>query len=142
MSINFGWTSKRHLAVANSWESRKKVSSFRRQLRKVKKRFCVRPPNTDSAVKFLKKMNTQSYFPNYYSIDDIFVTQERVKCRVNTKLIKMGKILWLQKNISLKFVLSSRFPRSWVRDSRFGPKRYSELASVVCKGVGQSTFLF
>lgn len=32
-----------------------------------------------------------NYFPNYYSIEDIFVTQEKVECRVNTKLQRMGK---------------------------------------------------
>nr|CBE67063.1 CG2222-PA [Drosophila phaeopleura] len=31
-----------------------------------------------------------NYFPNYYSIEDIFVTQEKVECRVNTKLQRMG----------------------------------------------------
>ncbi|XP_037935836.1 probable DNA replication complex GINS protein PSF3 [Teleopsis dalmanni] len=31
-----------------------------------------------------------SYFPNYYSVEDIFVTQEKVECKVNTKLTKMG----------------------------------------------------
>lgn len=32
-----------------------------------------------------------NYFPNYYSIDDIFVTQEKVECKVNTRLQRMGK---------------------------------------------------
>jgi len=32
-----------------------------------------------------------NYFPNYYSIEDIFVTQEKVECRVNTKLQRMGE---------------------------------------------------
>ncbi|SPP89418.1 probable DNA replication complex GINS protein PSF3 isoform X2 [Drosophila guanche] len=31
-----------------------------------------------------------NYFPNYYSIEDIFVTQEKVECKVNTKLQRMG----------------------------------------------------
>ncbi|XP_055380314.1 DNA replication complex GINS protein PSF3 [Condylostylus longicornis] len=31
-----------------------------------------------------------SYYPNYYSVDDILVTHERVPCNVNTKLLKMG----------------------------------------------------
>ncbi|XP_055911094.1 DNA replication complex GINS protein PSF3 [Eupeodes corollae] len=35
-------------------------------------------------------MNSRSYFPNYYSIEDIFVSQERVECIVNTKLLQMG----------------------------------------------------
>ncbi|XP_013112353.1 DNA replication complex GINS protein PSF3 [Stomoxys calcitrans] len=35
-------------------------------------------------------MNTQSYFPNYYAVDDLLVTQEKVECKVNTKLLKMG----------------------------------------------------
>lgn len=35
-------------------------------------------------------MNSQSYFPNYYAVDDLFVTQEKVECKVNTKLLKMG----------------------------------------------------
>ncbi|XP_005176665.1 DNA replication complex GINS protein PSF3 [Musca domestica] len=35
-------------------------------------------------------MNSQSYFPNYYAVEDIFVTQEKVECKVNTKLLKMG----------------------------------------------------
>ncbi|KAH8421305.1 hypothetical protein KR009_001484, partial [Drosophila setifemur] len=34
-----------------------------------------------------RRMN---YFPNYYSIEDILVTQEKVECRVNTKLHRMG----------------------------------------------------
>lgn len=35
----------------------------------------------------------QSYYPNYYSMEDIFVTQEKVECQVNTKLLKMGKLI-------------------------------------------------
>ncbi|XP_011187283.1 DNA replication complex GINS protein PSF3 [Zeugodacus cucurbitae] len=35
-------------------------------------------------------MDNQSYFPNYYAVEDIFVTQEKVECKVNTKLLKMG----------------------------------------------------
>uniref|UniRef100_A0A1A9WX47 DNA replication complex GINS protein PSF3 n=1 Tax=Glossina brevipalpis TaxID=37001 RepID=A0A1A9WX47_9MUSC len=35
-------------------------------------------------------MNVQSYYPNYYSVEDIFVTQEKVECKVNTNLLKMG----------------------------------------------------
>ncbi|EDW73923.1 uncharacterized protein Dwil_GK21656 [Drosophila willistoni] len=31
-----------------------------------------------------------NYFPHYYSIEDIFVTQEKVECRVNTRLQRMG----------------------------------------------------
>ncbi|SPP78460.1 probable DNA replication complex GINS protein PSF3 [Drosophila guanche] len=31
-----------------------------------------------------------NYFPNYYSIEDIYVTQEKVDCKVNTKLQRMG----------------------------------------------------
>ncbi|XP_068158737.1 DNA replication complex GINS protein PSF3 [Drosophila tropicalis] len=31
-----------------------------------------------------------NYFPHYYSIEDIFVTQEKVECKVNTKLQRMG----------------------------------------------------
>ncbi|XP_017148819.1 probable DNA replication complex GINS protein PSF3 [Drosophila miranda] len=31
-----------------------------------------------------------NFFPNYYSIEDIFVTQEKVECKVNTKLQRMG----------------------------------------------------
>ena len=33
---------------------------------------------------------SSSYYPNYYSVDDILVTQEKVVCTVNTKLVKMG----------------------------------------------------
>ncbi|XP_055840599.1 DNA replication complex GINS protein PSF3 [Episyrphus balteatus] len=35
-------------------------------------------------------MNSNSYFPNYFSIEDIFVTQEKVECKINTKLLQMG----------------------------------------------------
>ncbi|KAL9885096.1 DNA replication complex GINS protein Psf3 isoform 1-T2 [Glossina fuscipes fuscipes] len=35
-------------------------------------------------------MNVHSYYPNYYAVEDIFVTQEKVECKVNTKLLKMG----------------------------------------------------
>ncbi|KAM7352607.1 DNA replication complex GINS protein Psf3 [Cochliomyia hominivorax] len=35
-------------------------------------------------------MNSQSYFPNYYAVEDLCVTQEKVECKVNTKLLKMG----------------------------------------------------
>lgn len=38
-------------------------------------------------------MDNQSYFPNYYAVEDIFVTQEKVECKVNTKLLKMGKFI-------------------------------------------------
>ncbi|XP_023174753.1 probable DNA replication complex GINS protein PSF3 [Drosophila hydei] len=31
-----------------------------------------------------------NYFPNYYSIEDIFVTQEKVECKVNTRLQRLG----------------------------------------------------
>ncbi|XP_030381854.1 probable DNA replication complex GINS protein PSF3 [Scaptodrosophila lebanonensis] len=31
-----------------------------------------------------------NYFPNYYSIEDIFVTQEKVECKVNSRLQRMG----------------------------------------------------
>jgi GINS complex subunit 3 len=31
-----------------------------------------------------------SYYPNYYSIDDIFVTQEKVPCIVEQDLAKLG----------------------------------------------------
>lgn len=37
--------------------------------------------------------NSPSYFPNYYSIDDIFVTQEKVMTTVTRSLPKMGAIL-------------------------------------------------
>lgn len=35
-------------------------------------------------------MNKASYYPNYYSIDDIFVTQERVPVETQMKLHQMG----------------------------------------------------
>lgn len=35
-------------------------------------------------------MNIASYYPNYYSIDDIMVTQERIPCRVLHNLFQMG----------------------------------------------------
>ncbi|XP_064536299.1 DNA replication complex GINS protein PSF3 [Drosophila montana] len=35
-------------------------------------------------------MTAMNYFPNYYSIEDIFVTQEKVECKVNTRLQRMG----------------------------------------------------
>lgn len=38
-------------------------------------------------------MMQPSYYPNYYSLEDIFVTQEKVECVVNTKLLKMGKLI-------------------------------------------------
>lgn len=38
-------------------------------------------------------MNSESYFPNYFAVDDIFVTQERVQCEVLMKLAKMGKFI-------------------------------------------------
>lgn len=31
-----------------------------------------------------------SYFPNYYSIEDIFVTQEKAECKANQKVPHMG----------------------------------------------------
>lgn len=36
-------------------------------------------------------MNT-SYTPNYYSLEDIIVTQERVPCIVEAPLVGMGKL--------------------------------------------------
>lgn len=35
-------------------------------------------------------MKSQSYLPNYFSFKDIFVTQEKVECKINTKLLQMG----------------------------------------------------
>lgn len=37
--------------------------------------------------------NSPSYFPNYYSIDDIFVTQEKVLTTVTRAIPQMGAIL-------------------------------------------------
>lgn len=35
-------------------------------------------------------MNTPSYYPNYYSINDVMVTQERIPCRTLHNLFQMG----------------------------------------------------
>ncbi|XP_053679274.1 DNA replication complex GINS protein PSF3 [Anopheles nili] len=35
-------------------------------------------------------MNTPSYSPNYYSLEDILITQERVPCHTTQDLYKMG----------------------------------------------------
>lgn len=35
-------------------------------------------------------MNNPSYYPNYYSIDDIMVTQERIPCRALRPLLQLG----------------------------------------------------
>lgn len=35
-------------------------------------------------------MNKKSYYPNYFSIDDIFVTQEKVPCVTEQSLAKLG----------------------------------------------------
>lgn len=45
-------------------------------------------------------MAFQSYFPNYYAVEDLFVTQEKVECKVNTKLLKMGKYFAIFKESS------------------------------------------
>lgn len=37
-------------------------------------------------------MPAGSYFPNYYSLEDIIVTQEKVPCIVDANLVGMGKI--------------------------------------------------
>lgn len=37
--------------------------------------------------------NSPSYFPNYFSIDDIFVTQEKVMTTVTRALPRMGSFL-------------------------------------------------
>lgn len=41
-------------------------------------------------------MQIGSYFPNYFSLEDIIVTQEKVPCIVDANLVGMGKIseLW------------------------------------------------
>lgn len=36
-------------------------------------------------------MNKSSYYPNYFSIEDIFVTQEKVPCETEQYLHKLGK---------------------------------------------------
>lgn len=45
--------------------------------------------------------SSSDYFPNYFSLEDIFVTQERVPCTVETNLPGMGKLILL---IILNFV--------------------------------------
>ncbi|KXJ68457.1 DNA replication complex GINS protein PSF3 [Aedes albopictus] len=35
-------------------------------------------------------MNKSSYYPNYYSIDDVMATQERIPCRTQQELFQMG----------------------------------------------------
>lgn len=37
-------------------------------------------------------MNSSNYNPNYYSLEDIIVTQERVPCSIETRLVGMGRI--------------------------------------------------
>lgn len=37
-------------------------------------------------------MNNWGYYPNYYSIEDIMVTQEKVPCIVETMLHGMGNL--------------------------------------------------
>lgn len=36
-------------------------------------------------------MNKSSYYPNYFSIEDIFVTQEKVPCETEQYLHKLGE---------------------------------------------------
>lgn len=33
---------------------------------------------------------SRSYYPNYYSIEDIFVTQERIPCETEQELANLG----------------------------------------------------
>jgi GINS complex subunit 3 len=37
-------------------------------------------------------MNKPSYFPNYYSIEDVLVTQEKVPCDPAMVLSRMGEL--------------------------------------------------
>lgn len=52
-------------------------------------------------------MNSRSYYPSYYSIDDIFVTQEKIPCITEQNLSKLGEnlkkyfeLIVLKKNIN------------------------------------------
>lgn len=33
---------------------------------------------------------SHSYYPNYYSIEDIFVTQEKIPCETEQELVSLG----------------------------------------------------
>lgn len=47
-------------------------------------------------------MSGSNYYPNYYSLEDIIVTQERVPCTVETRLPGMGKFsFFVAKNTAL-----------------------------------------
>lgn len=38
-------------------------------------------------------MQSGSYFPNYFSLEDIIVTQEKVPCIVDANLVGMGELV-------------------------------------------------
>lgn len=58
-------------------------------------------------------MGSRSYFPSYYSVDDIFVTQEKISCQVSSRLLKMGQsaLAGATINILTNCLLNCRLPR-------------------------------
>ncbi|XP_055627772.1 DNA replication complex GINS protein PSF3 [Toxorhynchites rutilus septentrionalis] len=56
-------------------------------------------------------MHCSSYYPNYYSIDDVMVTQERIQCLTLREVYQMGfldssqKLEHLEKNVQLELPL-------------------------------------
>lgn len=85
-------------------------------------------------------MNNPSYYPNYYSIDDIMVTQERIPCRALRSLEKLGKFVFcslqvLPVKMELKLLLC-RLPGLVRKVGRFGEQPAAGASSVVPLAAG------
>ncbi|XP_044745605.1 DNA replication complex GINS protein PSF3 [Coccinella septempunctata] len=76
-----------------------------------------------------------SYFPNYFEIDDILATQERVPCKFTTNVLKLGNLNPSSEEKDLKMGTALELPLWFVQDISGGrqsvvapelPKYYKE----------------
>lgn len=75
-------------------------------------------------------MAEASYFPNYFSVDDILATQERIPCKFLQNVPKLGNLRY--KNIVLQFVAYSfRKIKSSYGRHRFKTRHSSRVTCVV-----------
>ena len=49
-----------------------------------------------------KSGDSQNYQENYFDIDDILATQQRIPCQFEQQVYNLGRLCWLQSSIGLR----------------------------------------
>ena len=49
-----------------------------------------------------KSGDSQNYQENYFDIEDILATQQRIPCQFEQQVYNLGRIFWLQSSIGLR----------------------------------------